>query len=130
MFHGFEETTLFQLKSQLKTQLNTKKPLVKAMNFIYGHSYEKMPGLMCVNTQNGGKDKVYKLKVMSSSNHIDPDPEESTEVIFGRQLAQIGDELLESHDIERKQHSTRIAMSLAFVGLAAIGLFWFTKEKD
>ena len=130
MFHSFEETSLFQLKTQLKTKLNTEKTLVKAMNFINRNSYEKVPGLMCVNTQNGGKDRVYKLQVMSSSNHIDPDPEESTEVVIARQLAQIGDELLESHDIERKQHSTKIAISLAVVGLAAVGIFWFTKEKD
>ena len=120
MLHSFDDTTACHIRG---------KRITKELKFENLLGSERIPKFMCLSALSGRR-KIRKRSVMSGSvNHIDPDLRSEREVV-GRQLAHMGDNLLQSYGNENTSRKICFALSIAAAGLAGVALFLIAKDKD
>eukprot|EP00795_Rhopilema_esculentum_P015694 gene15694-6986_t len=110
--------------------IKSKKPIAGTVHYMYHGSAKKATKLLCITPENMKKVGTGQKKVtMSTSNHIEPAPDlRSERRVVGRQLAHIGDSLLESPDALTSKQKRGIILSLAVVSLAGVALICFAKD--
>ena len=90
---------------------------------------KELQTFLCLSTLSGNNTSTRQYTMSELTNQIDPDLRSERE-IAGRQLAQMGDILLESYDKEDSSSSICVAMSLAAAGVAAIVILFVAKGKE
>lgn len=122
MLHSFDDTQCF-------IDIHGK-PVRKVLKFARVKASSKPIKFMCLSILTGSKAKR-KPSMSGLSNNIDPAPDLRPEAgAYGRQLALIGDNLLESYDTNYHSRKMCIALSIAAAGMAGAALYFLVKEKE
>ena len=90
---------------------------------------KELQTFLCLSALSGNDISSGQYTMSESTNQINADLRSERE-IAGRQLAQMGDSLLESYGKEDFSSSICAALSLAAAGLAAIVILFVAKGKE
>lgn len=121
MLHSFDDTA--------KGCHITGKRIANGLKLVKSQRSKYISKFMCLSALGGSKKDKRKSVMSGSANPLDPDLRSEREIV-ARQLAHMGDNLLESYAKEGSNWKTCVALSVVAAGLAGVAIFFITKEKE
>ena len=118
MLHSFDDTAT-----------GTDKRIANGLRFVKLQRSKYVSKFMRLSALSGSKKAKRKSVMSGSANPVDPDLRSEREIV-ARQLAHMGDGLLESYTKEGSNWKTCVALSVVATGLAGVVLFLLAKDKE